>query len=659
MKAIAADEFCNLKFLSEIKFSPEGTNACFVVSEADKEKNEYRSYLYSVKNGEFRKLTSGGKERTFFYLDEDTVLFPGNREEKKEGAPADQRSRFYRIRLSGGEAELAYSFPIPVSRVLPLTEGNLLLVGRTLPGFEELYTGSKKELARWKKHAAENADFEEIRQVPWWWNGGTYTKGAYSSLFLFDGKTKKLRRLTKTGEHVEDVEVSKDRKTVYYLSSEVQVLRHVTGVSALSKISVESGEVTLLARSTEDFEINGFMPCESFLLLIASDEKYGLNTDSDFYKMDYETAEITPYVKYGESIGSSVGADIRYGGGNILRTVRDTVYFISTRFDSAGIYKLEDGVISPVLLKEGSVDSFDICGDKILAAALFDMKAQELYDGEGRQISSFNEQALKGKYVAVPEILNFERGGHEVHGFVLKPKDYDPARKYPVIFDIHGGPKTVYGPVFVHEMQYWAGKGYFVIFCNPIGSDGRGEFMDIRGGYGMEDYEDLMAFCDKALEAYPAMDPDNLFETGGSYGGFMTNWIIGHTDRFKACVSQRSISNWFSFYGVADIGVVFTTDQNAADPWENPEKLWFHSPLRYADRVKTPTLFIHSMEDYRCPIDQGYQMFTALAAHGVETKMVCFRGENHELSRSGKPLHRLKRLNEITAWFDERKSDPS
>ena len=137
----------------------------------------------------------------------------------------------------------------------------------------------------------------------------------------------------------------------------------------------------------------------------------------------------------------------------------------------------------------------------------------------------------------------------------------------------------------------------------------------------------------------------------------MTNWIIGHTDRFRACASQRSISDWFSFWGVSDIGVAFTEDQCAADPWTDREKLWEQSPLKYADRVRTPTLFIHSFEDYRCPIDQGYQMFTALVARGVESKIVCFRGENHELSRSGKPSHRLKRLQEITGWFDSHRKE--
>jgi len=191
-----------------------------------------------------------------------------------------------------------------------------------------------------------------------------------------------------------------------------------------------------------------------------------------------------------------------------------------------------------------------------------------------------------------------------------------------------------------------------VIYCNPTGSDGRNIFSDIRGKYGTVDFDDIMAFTDACLKKYPSMDKNDLFETGGSYGGFMTNWIIGHTDRFRACASQRSISNWLSFYGVSDIGVDFSADQNAAGPWSDPAALWEHSPLKYADRVKTPTLFLHSFEDYRCPVDQGYQMFTALLAHGIESRLICFRGENHELSRSGKPLHRIRRLKEITDWFD-------
>lgn len=658
MKPIAVDDVLNFKYLSEINFSPEGRTACFVLTEADRKKDGYNSYIYLLKDGKHVRLTNGGKERGFKYLDENTVLFPGNREEKKEGADEpDLTSRWYKIRLDGGEAREAYSFPIPVSDVILLKGGDLIVKGTTMPGFEDLYKGDKKYLAAWKKHAKENADYEEITQVPWWWNGSTYTKGAYDSLFYYDHRKKSLKRLTEINEGVMEVKVGPDGKTVYYTSNPVKPLLPMTGVTKLKKLDIALGEVTVLLESGEEFEIQGFQLGESGVFVVAADEHNGLNTDGDFYKLDYETNKLKLLAKHGEAIGTSVGSDIRYGGGRAMRMVGDTLYFVSTRFDGAYLFKLEDGEITQLTDRPGSIDCFDIKDGKILMVALHDMKGQELYDEKGRKLTHFNDRVTRGKYVASPEPLNVQRDGYEVHGFVLKPMDFDPEKKYPVIIDIHGGPKTVYGEVFYHEMQYWAGKGYFVIFCNPTGSDGRGDFMNILGKYGTVDYEDIMAFCDAALDAYPAMDKDNFFETGGSYGGFMTNWIIGHTDRFRACASQRSISNWFSMYGVSDIGVSFTKDQCLSDPWNDPEKLWFHSPMKYADKAKTPTLFIHSFEDYRCPIDQGYQMFSSLIAHGVEAKMVTFRGENHELSRSGKPSHRLKRLNEITGWFEGHRSD--
>ncbi|MDL2248406.1 S9 family peptidase, partial [Tyzzerella sp. OttesenSCG-928-J15] len=232
--------------------------------------------------------------------------------------------------------------------------------------------------------------------------------------------------------------------------------------------------------------------------------------------------------------------------------------------------------------------------------------------------------------------------------------DYEAGKKYPAILDIHGGPKAAFGDSFFHEMQYWANQNYFVLFCNPRGSDGKGnEFADIRGKYGTIDYDDIMQFVDECLKKYPDINEDKLGVTGGSYGGFMTNWIIGHTDRFKAAATQRSISNWIAFNYISDIGYYFGTDQMMAGAWDNVEKLWWHSPLKYLDKAKTPTLVIHSDEDYRCWIPEGYQVFTALKIHGVDTRMCVFHGENHELSRSGKPEHRMRRLKEITEWMDK------
>ena len=641
LKPIAVDDFCAVRSLANVTFSPAGTSACFTVSRAEKEKNCYESRLYLLKEGAVRPLTGGGKESSFCYLDENTVLFAADREGEKEPSLS---SRYYKIALDGGEAELAYTFPIPVSQVFPLPGGDLLVTGSTFPGFENLYTGDKKLAKAYLAERKENEDYEVVTQLPWWWNGGTYTRGAYESLFYYDAKKKSLTRLTAAGLSVSDVQLTEDRKTVYYSLLDVSVPRpaHFGGAD-LYRMELASRREEAVAKSRPDFNIAAYALGRSFLLLLAADGKYGMNTDVDFYTLDYETLAVSPCAVYGESIGSSVGSDIRHGGGRTMKMDGDVLYFISTRFDSAGLYKLENGVVSPITERGGSVDCFDRCGGKMLLCALWDMRAQELYDETGARITHLNDAALRGKYVARPETLTFTAEDHEVHGFVLKPMNFEPGKKYPVILDVHGGPKTVYGPVFYHEMQYWAGKGYFVIFCNPTGSDGRGAFMDIRGKYGTVDFDDLMVFCDAALAAYPEMDRDNFFETGGSYGGFMTNWIIGHTDRFRACASQRSISNWTSFYGVSDIGPDFSEDQCGASLWPDAEKFWQHSPMKYADKVKTPTLFIHSLEDYRCPVDQGYQMYSALAAHGVESRLVLFRGENHELSRSGKPKHRLRR----------------
>ena len=651
MKPIAIDDFCAVRSLANVTFSPEGTSACFTVSQAKKEKNCYESRLYLLKGGRVRALTGGGKESSFCYLDENTVLFAGDREEVKEPSLT---SRFYKIALDGGEADLAYTFPIPVSQVFPLKNGGLLVVGSTFPGFEDLYKGDRKLVKAYFDDKKENEDYEVISQLPWWWNGGTYTRGAYESLFYYDAKKKSLTRLTDAGFNVSDVQLAEDQKTVYFSLLDVSVPRPAHfGGQDLYRIDLASLRQELVVKSRPDFVIATYALGKSFLLVMAADGKFGMNTDCDFYKLDYETLAVTPYAVYGEAIGSSVGCDVRHGGGQAFKMDGDVLYFISTRFDGAGLYKLEDGTVSPVLVRNGSVDCFDRKNGKMLLCALWDMKPQELYDETGRRVTHFNDAMLRGKYVAQPDPLNLTAGDHEVHGFILKPMDFEAGKKYPVIFDIHGGPKTVYGPVFYHEMQYWASRGYFVIFCNPTGSDGRGAFMDIRGKYGTVDFDDLMAFCDAALAKYPEMDADNLFETGGSYGGFMTNWVIGHTDRFRCAVSQRSIANYVGDYLLSDIGYYYVPDQQLGTIWEHPERLWKASPLTYADRVKTPTLFIHADKDYRCTLANGLEMFAALKLHGVESKLCMFYGENHGLSREGKPSNRISRLSEILHWMEE------
>jgi dipeptidyl aminopeptidase/acylaminoacyl peptidase len=283
---------------------------------------------------------------------------------------------------------------------------------------------------------------------------------------------------------------------------------------------------------------------------------------------------------------------------------------------------------------------------------------QELYlhDESGeRRLTSLNEDGLADRDLSLPEPFTVLHENTTLDAWIVKPIGFDPNARYPSILTVHGGPRAAFGDVFFHEMQCLAAHGYALIYANPRGSSGRGnEFADLRKKYGTIDYEDLMHVLDVALEQYPFLDETRLGIMGGSYGGFMTNWAVGQTDRFKAAVSQRSIANWTSKFNTTDIGYYFNQDALGTTPWEagGADTMWQHSPLRYADRVSTPTLFIHSEQDYRCWLAEGLQMFTALRYHGVESRLVMFRGENHELSRSGKPKHRVRRLREICDWFD-------
>jgi acylaminoacyl-peptidase len=244
--------------------------------------------------------------------------------------------------------------------------------------------------------------------------------------------------------------------------------------------------------------------------------------------------------------------------------------------------------------------------------------------------------------------------GDDLQGWILTPPGFDPEKKYPSILEIHGGPLTQYGYFFMHEFYYLAANGYVVHFSNPRGGRGYGEehARAIWGDWGGADYRDIMTWTDY-ISDLPYIDPDRMGVTGGSYGGYMTLWIIGHTERFKAAVTQRCVSNIISMWGSSDFNWVFQQELEAGPPFEDLQKFWDMSPMKYMGNVKTPTLVIHSENDLRCPIEQGEQAFVALQRIGVESEMVRFPDEFHGLSRSGRTDRRIVRLNHILRWFDK------
>ncbi len=650
MENLQLDDFTRYKFLSGLKFSPDGSKIGFILHKIDVENNKYFSniYIYDIKKEKSFKLTSQDSVKTFLFKDKNTILFPDTRDskDKSKKEKREDLTLYYEISLDGGEANKSFEIPLDVTNMEMLDE-NTFLVTAT-------YDHNKLNL---KDLSEEEKDYQVLDEIPYWFNGKGFTNKKRNRLYIYNIKEKSLSPITDEFTNVDSFKLNEDKSKIVLITNSF-----IDKMPTHSHLYLYHIKEDHLERLTHESPFSYFYAdfLEDKIVFAGSNMKnYGINENNHIYIMDNNknVERITP-ADFDYSLWNCVGSDCRYGNNNTIKVHGKYLYFITTEYSSSYISRIDStGDIERLTIEKGSIDGFDVLNEEIIFVGLRELKLQELYslnNYKEKQLTTFNEWVIKEKKLSIPEKINFKtEKGITIEGWIMRPIDFDENKKYPGILDIHGGPKTVYGEVFFHEMQYWANEGYVVFYCNPRGSDGRGdEFADIRGKYGTIDYEDLMKFTDLVLEKYPFIDEDRLGVTGGSYGGFMTNWIIGHTNRFKVAASQRSISNWISKFCTTDIGYYFVDDQQEGTPWNNVDKLWFHSPLKYADKVLTPTLFIHSEEDYRCWIPEGMQMFTALKYHGVEARLCIFKGENHELSRSGKPKHRIRRLKEITNWFD-------
>ena len=243
--------------------------------------------------------------------------------------------------------------------------------------------------------------------------------------------------------------------------------------------------------------------------------------------------------------------------------------------------------------------------------------------------------------------------GQTVHGWLIKPLGFTPRKKWPLVLEVHGGPEAMYSWSFFHEFQLLAARGYAVLYTNPRGSKGYGEAWDARifADWGSQDADDCLAAATCRRRAAVGRQK-RLGVTGGSYGGFMTAWLVGHTREFAAAVATRGCYNFHSFYGTSDIGPTFGDYILGGPVYELEERLP-SSPLTYARQMRTPLLLIHNEADLRCPMEQAEQLFVQLRRIGkVETDLVRFPEESHNLSRSGRPDRRVERLERIVGWFD-------
>lgn len=650
MNSVNIDDFYEYNLISNM--NAIDNDIYFNLTNISRENNCYEMSIAKLEDMNFKKITTncGGG----FIFHNDAIYFKDARtkQEKEKQASGVPYSSIYKLDLNGGEA---YRYFDVDSNVTPVKIEDDYIV--MLEHYDQCYDGfldaSDQERKLMIERAAEQSDYFKFDEIPFWINGMGVTNKKRNRLAVYDLKKSSLKVVTDkfTDVRIQDV---KDDKVLYIANRFVNCMKQVNDLFIYDIKSTQTVKV-----NPHDGYNYSFAKFAGDKIFVGGSDmkKYGFNQNPTFLLCDYEGKIITEK-NYDISTWISLDTDVRYGIGKNMIVHNDELYFLSAYKYNVDLFKLD---LNLNLIKltnfEGSVDGIEFIGDKIYLIALKDQLLQEIYrlesDGSLTAISKIN-CANDGKYVSKPEKINWSENDFEYDGFVLLPENFDHNKKYPAILEIHGGPKNSFGSVFCHEMQYFASKGYVVMFFNPRGSDGYGDdFANIYGKFGDVDYKDFMHFVDLVLEKYKNIDEDNLFVTGGSYGGYMTNWIVGNNNRFKAAASRCSVVNWITMCGTGDISYYFVPDQTKADIWENPEKMWDQSPLKHANKVKTPTLFLHSDNDYRCYIAEGLQMFTALKMHGVDSEFIWFKNENHDLSRTGKPSNRIKRLNEIINWFDK------
>ena len=625
-------DILDYEFFHSLEIANDKKNLAYKKSKANYDENKYETdlWIYDIKKGEEYPVTDT-KDASIFTFDKKGYLIYKSKSK-------DDKDVFKRLKDKGA-GKKCFDIAMDVSSIKWLKDDLYLL------------KAAKKKSKETKEKEKEDNYYKKLDTLPFWFNAQGYLKWEESAYYFYDAKDDKLTKLIDSyfENDIGNFKLNDDFTKALYTKTNYDNNKVMGLKESLYLLDIKSSETKLLIDEEFSYYYADFLADK--IIFVGSDmKKGGVNEDAFIYSCDFNGS----YKKisgddFDMDFANSIGTDARFGSSTSFRADSGRLYFVVTEKEDSKLYSIDlsgdirseiDSRIEDFAIKDGEIYYFSMDRD-----SLAELRKKD----EDKVLLANKITSNLGKI----QTFDYESNGDKLKGYVLLPTKFDKDKKYPTILSIHGGPKTELSDIFHHEHQVFANDGYIVIYTNPHGSSGNGvAYSDIRGLYGSKDYEDLMTFVDKASEKYPQIDTKKMGVYGGSYGGFMTNWIIGHTNRFAAACSQRSISNWLSFYGVSDIGYYFANDQTAADPWEDMEKMWDQSPLKYADKVATPTLFIHSDEDYRCPLEQGLQMYSKIKLNGVDTKMFIFHKENHELSRSGKPKPRIKRLKEIKNWFD-------
>ena len=632
-------DFEKMRFSSNFETNISKNKMIFTISKMNYKKNTYDDKIFLYDKTELNRFKLSNSHKTYKFFNEHNIIYTTKSETIK-------KRTFTKIFIQGINARKpskVFNIPLDIAKFYVLDKNRLLIISN------EKIDKDAQEC----KYVIDRINFVS--------NGDGYTYNEISRAYIYDMNKNECRLITKNDETIEFVNVDKKSSKIFYITTKVQDVYEI--YNTLYQYDLKTDENKEIY-DKKDYEIGACYQIKGDLVVIASDlKKYGINENMQFYKL--ENNKLSLYVENEYCFGNSINSDIRYKTSSDIKQVDDTIYFLSTRVDKSSIYMLKDGNVELFFDDIKVVDDFLLLDNELIICGFDGVKMQEIYsypitkendniiiDKKYKKITDFSSKFEKQISNYKVDEFTFESNKDTLNGYVVYPKDYDKSKKYPAVLMIHGGPKTVYSSNFSYDTYALSQSGYFVIYTNPHGSDGfDNKFADIRGKYADIDYDDIMNFTDIVLEKYSSIEKDRLAVMGGSYGGYMTNYIVGVNHRFKTAITLRSISNWISFYGTSDIGYYFATDQQGCE--FEPDKLWEKSPLKNVDNIKTPILILHSDEDYRCPLEQGVQLFTRLKINKVKTKMIIYKGENHDLCRSGKVQTRVSRIMDILDWFKE------
>jgi len=648
-RPISINDLKKVHWISDPQFSPQGDQVLYVqkqVNPADATKYTTQVWVVSAKNEP--KLLSG--ENT----SNSTPRWSPCGETIAFVSPRSGSNQIWLLSRQGGEATQLTKFKRPLNLIDWSPDGSKLLVS------------CKCKPQDFQADSRETSDVKVITKLRYKLNGAGFHDDRYTHLFVVDAKTGETTQITHGDFDHGSATWSPCGKKVLFAAKRYEDADYVQHID-LYTVELSNGDIEQITSVEGQYSSPAYSPDGKWIAYFGHLQESGPGSFSKLYCMPATGGQ--PQLishDFDFAVGNSVGSDMTSASemNPVWSLDQESIYFTATTGGVCRLFKVASSGGTPIpLTPEDKVVfgySFHLESDRVAIvynepANMGDLFVMNLSAGTEERLTAVNKDWYEEVAVSLPEQYSFVAdNGVTVEGWLLKPSGFQEGRKYPMVLQIHGGPHVAYGLTFSHEMQVLCGMGYAVLFTNPQGSGGYGQEFNNKTycDYGGQGYRDLMQAVDEALVKWPWIDEERLGVTGGSYGGYMTNWIIGHTNRFKAAVSLRSSCDRFSFFGTSDVGYNSGKFEFPGKPWLNAEGYLMRSPIMFVENVQTPVMLIHSEQDLRCPIEQAEQFFTALKFLKKEAVFVRFPNENHELSRSGQPHHRVERLEHLCGWFE-------